>query len=170
MWLFFVSTILVAPPLVTRALSRTHRYSSWRAARPLRGSTGRVRRARPPRSQRTSLHVRALDYVHYLRRLIRRRHSGDPSVSFMWGLSWASTLGGHSFTCRACQRSPRLCSPRALGPGCHRLEESLVQEPCENTGSVAGEVGNIFLEKTFFPKEGRPRVYKSYAVGFTEGL
>ena len=48
-WLIIISTtILVAPPLLTRALSRTHRFSNWRAARPLRGSTGSVRRARPP--------------------------------------------------------------------------------------------------------------------------
>ena len=37
-------------------------------------------------------------------------------------------------------------------------------------GSVAGEVSTISLEKIIFPKEGRPRVYKPYAVGFHRGI
>ena len=35
---------------------------------------------------------------------------------------------------------------------------------------MAGEEVAISLEKIILPKEGRPRVYKSYAVTFTEGF
>ena len=43
LWFISSTTILVALPPLTGALSWSHRFSSWRAAKPLRGSTGWVR-------------------------------------------------------------------------------------------------------------------------------
>ena len=170
MWLFFVSTILVALPLLTGALSRTHRFSSWRAARPLRGSTGRVRRARPVRARQLPSMCGL-----WTRSITDGGGLGGGTVATLVGASGGGFLGGARLAVTPLLGGPasgayRLCSPRAPGPGCHRLEESLVQEPRKNTGSVAGEVGTISLEKIIFPIEGRPQVYKSDAIGFTEGV
>ena len=71
---------------------------------------------------------------------------GASGGGFLGGarLAVASLLGGPA--------SGALASalPVLPKPGCYRLEESLIQEPCENTGSLAGEVGAISLQKIIF--------------------
>ena len=50
------------------------------------------------------------------------------------------------------------------------VEKPRIQVPCENTGSVAGEVSTISLVKIIFSKEGLPRNNKTNAEGITEGF